>query len=254
MTTSLIVTVGASFLASCVEVVEAFTVILAVGVTRNWRSSLLGALAATLVLAALIGIFGITLASRIPLPILRGAIGSLVLIFGLNWLRKAILRAAGIKDLHDERKIFAEQTDALARQGVAHPFDWLGFTVSLKSTLLEGLEVAFIVITFGLSSGQVPLAVLGAASAVLVMGAIGLVVRKPLERIPENTLKLVVGLMLSTFGTFWVGEGLGINWPLSDLFILPLLATYLSFSWLAVRMLTSARTTRASISMPVVAR
>ena len=235
--------VGASFLASCVEFVEAFTVILAVGITRNWRSSLLGAAAAALLLALIVAVFGLTLASRVPLPVLRGAIGALVLVFGLKWMRKAILRYAHFKGLHDEAEIFAEETAELRQAGQVKAFDWVGFTVSTKSTLLEGLEVAFIVITFGLNSQRMDLAIYGAAAACVVVAVAGFLVRKPLEQVPENTMKFVVGVMLSTFGTFWAGEGLGVDWPLADLSILPLLGLYLLFAWLAVRWLAAAGAT-----------
>src|SRR5579885_3583713 len=172
--TALIFAVGASFLASSVEFVEAFTVILAVGITRNWRSSLLGAAAATVLLAIIIAAFGLTLAATVPIDVLRGIIGTLVLVFGLKWLRKAILRYAGVKGMHDEGEIFAEETEELRKHGAAgRGFDPLGFTVSLKSTLLEGLEVAFIVITFGLNSGRVAESALGALAACLVVGAAG---------------------------------------------------------------------------------
>jgi len=243
--TALVFAVGASFLASCVEFVEAFTVILAVGITRNWRSSLLGAATAAVLLGVIVAVFGLTLANSIPLPILRGVIGTLVLVFGLKWLRKCILRYAHMKGMHDEGEIFAEELAELQRHGGAQAgFDWLGFTVSMKSTLLEGLEVAFIVITFGLNSGRMSLAVLGAACAFVVVGIAGFLVRKPLEQVPENTMKFVVGVMLSTFGTFWAGEGLGVNWPASDLSIIPILGLYLLFSWLAVRTLVSASASR----------
>jgi uncharacterized membrane protein len=238
--TAVLFAVGASFLASCVEFVEAFTVILAVGISRNWRSSLLGAAAASVFLALIVAAFGLTLASTIPLPVLRGVIGTLVLIFGLKWLRKAILRYAGIKGLHDEAEIFAEQCAELRTAGQAPPFDWLGFAISTKSTLLEGLEVAFIVITFGLSSGRMELSVLGAVCAFIVVAIAGFFVRKPLEQVPENTMKFVVGVMLTTFGTFWAGEGLGVGWPGDDLAIIPLIGLYLLFSWLAIRWLAAS--------------
>src|SRR5581483_9763893 len=173
MVTAVAFAVGASFLASCVEFVEAFTIILAVGITRSWKSSLLGAAAAAVLLAVIIA------------------------GFGLKWMRKAILRFAGIKGLHDEEEIFAEETEALRNYGRAQAFDWVGFTVSLKSTLLEGLEVAFIVITFGLNSGDMSLPALGAAGAFVVVAITGFAVRKPLEQVPENTMKFVVGVMLS---------------------------------------------------------
>ena len=241
---AVIFAVGASFLASCVEFVEAFTVILAVGITRNWRSSLLGAATAAVLLALIVGLFGVTLAGSIPLPVLRGVIGTLVLVLGLKWMRKSILRYARIKGLHDESEIFAEETAELRGAGQVKSFDWLGYTVSAKSTLLEGLEVAFIVITFGLNSGRMQLAVVGAAAAFVVVAIAGFLVRKPLERVPENTMKFVVGVMLSTFGTFWAGEGLGVEWPSADLAILPLLGVYLLFSWLAVRWLVAAGAAR----------
>lgn len=242
--TAVIFAVGASFLASSVEFVEAFTVILAVGITRNWRSSLLGALSAAGLLAIIIAVFGLTLATTVPLPVLRGVIGTLVLVFGLKWMRKSILRYAHIKGMHDEGEIFAEEKAELEKYGQAPAFDWIGYTVSLKSTLLEGLEVAFIVITFGLNSGAMNLAILGAVGAFAVVAIVGFVVRKPLEQVPENTMKWVVGVMLSTFGTFWAGEGLGVEWPAADLSIIPLIGVYLLFSWASARMLVASSTAR----------
>ena len=238
-TTALFFAIGASFLASIVEFVEAFTVILAVGTTRSWKAALLGAAGASLALGAIVAVFGLTLVDRVPLPVLRGVIGTLVLAFGLKWLRKSILRYAGIKSMHDEGEIFEEEISELRAMAKARAFDWLGCMVSFKGTLLEGLEVVFIVITFGLSSGEMPLAILGAIAAFLVVGSLGIVVRKPLEQVPENTLKFAVGLMLTTFGTFWAGEGLGAEWPLADLAIIPLLGLYAVGSWIAVRVLTS---------------
>ena len=250
--TAIAFAVGASFLASCVEFVEAFTVILAVGITRNWRSSLLGAAGAAVALALIIAAFGLTLANSVPLPFLRGVIGTLVLVFGLKWLRKAILRFAGIKAMHDEGEIFEEEAAELRKAGVAlRPFDWLGFTISFKSTLLEGLEVAFIVITFGLNSGGMALPVLGAVVAFIAVGVAGFLARKPLEQVPENTMKWVVGVMLSSFGTFWAGEGLGVVWPLADLSIVAIIATYLAFSWLAVRWLQSEERRRTMVQVAV---
>jgi uncharacterized membrane protein len=198
-----------------------------------------------------VAVFGLTLASTVPLPILRGAIGTLVLVFGLKWIRKSILRFAQLKGLHDEGEIFAEETAELRKQSpVGRSFDWLGFTVSMKSTLLEGLEVAFIVITFGLNSGNMGLAVGGAAIAFVVVGIVGFLVRRPLERVPENTMKFVVGLMLTSFGTFWAGEGLGVEWPGSDLAIIALVVVYGLFSWLAVRVLVSASASRGRTAKP----
>jgi uncharacterized membrane protein len=240
--TALAFAIGASFLASAVEFVEAFTVILAVGLTRGWRASVFGAIAAALTLAAIVAVFGLTLASTVPLPVLRGVIGTLVLVFGLKWLRKAILRFAGIKSMHDEGEIFAERTAELGQaQRDEGRLDWVGFAISFKGTLLEGLEVAFIVITFGLNSGGMAAAVAGAAAAFVLVGLTGVAVRKPLERVPENTMKFVVGLMLTTFGTFWAGEGLGVEWPATEVSILVLLGVYLLFSWGAVRALSGRR-------------
>ncbi|HLY64647.1 MAG TPA: hypothetical protein VKU60_03850 [Chloroflexota bacterium] len=239
--TALVFAVGASFLASCVEWVEAFTIILAVGITRGWKSALYGAAVAAIVLAGIIAIFGLTLTS-LPKAALQLVIGALVLVFGLKWLRKAILRYAGIKGKHDEAEIFAEQTAELQGMQRAAGLDWGGFTVSFQGTLLEGLEVVFIVITFGLNSGQMPLTILGAVGAFVVVALTGVFVRRPLQQVPENTMKFVVGLMLTTFGTFWAGEGLGVDWgQLADLWILPLLGIYLLFSWIAARLLRSAR-------------
>lgn len=239
--TAVVFAIGASFLASCVEFVEAFTVILAVGLTRNWRSSLLGAACAAVLLVLIVATFGMSLETRVPLPVLRGAIGTLVLMFGLKWLRKAILRFAHVKGMHDESEIFAAEAAELLKHRRAPGMDWLGFTVSLKSTLLEGLEVAFIVITFGLNSGRMSLAVLGAGAALVVVATLGFIVRKPLSRVPENTMKFIVGVMLCTFGTFWAGEGLGVNWPGGDLAIGLLIGVFLAFSYAAVRALSSAR-------------
>ncbi|HEX6512341.1 MAG TPA: hypothetical protein VF157_08585 [Chloroflexota bacterium] len=241
--TALIIGAGASFLASSVEFVEAFTIILAVGLTRSWRSSLFGAAAAVVVLAAIVVALGAAL-TQIPKEALQLLIGALVLVFGIKWMRKAILRYAHIKGMHDEGEIFQEETEHLQHMQRASGFDWGGFTVSFQGTLLEGLEVAFIVITFGLDSGNKTLPVIGAAAAFVMVALVGFAVRKPLEQVPENTLKFVVGVMLTTFGTFWAGEGLGVDWPGADLVILVLLALFLAFSWVAVRMLTSARESR----------
>jgi uncharacterized membrane protein len=242
--TALVFAVGASFLASSVEFVEAFTIILAVGLTRGWRSALTGAAAAAVALAAIVAVLGAAL-TTIPKETLQLIIGALVLTFGVKWMRKAILRFAGIKGMHDEGEIFQEEKAHLEHmKPVRAGFDWGGFTVSFQGTLLEGLEVAFIVITFGLDSGNMGLAVAGAVAAGIAVTLVGVAVRKPLEQVPENTLKFVVGVMLTTFGTFWAGEGLGVDWPGADLIILVLLALYLGFSWVAVRTLSAAKEAR----------
>src|SRR5438445_11877341 len=190
--------------------VEALTIVLAVGVTRGWRTALSGTVLAFFALAAIVSVFGPAL-RVIPISALRLVVGALLLVFGLQWLRKAILRASGFKALHDEDEIFAEEeraARAAAREGSG--IDWYTFTVSFKGVFLEGLEVAFIVVTFGGAQHNVALAAVGAVAALVVVLAVGLVVHKPLSRVPENTMKFVVGVMLTTFGIFWTGEGAGI--------------------------------------------
>ena len=200
----------AAFLASAVEAVEALTVVLAVGVTRGWRSTLIGAGTATLTLAAVIAAFGPAL-SLMPIDALRVIVGTILLIFGLQWLRKAILRAGGYKALRDEDAYYlAERAAARAAGLTLHAgMDWYAFTLAFKGVFLEGLEVAFIVLTFGTSQGSIPLAVLGAGLALVL-------VHEPLRQVPENTMKFAVGVMLTTFGLFWSVEGTGIEWPGAD--------------------------------------
>jgi uncharacterized membrane protein len=216
MTASAILLVSAVFLASAVEMVEAATIVVAVGVTRGWRGALLGVGAGLLALAVVVTALGPAL-TAIPLSALRLAVGGLLLVFGLGWLRKAILRAAGLKARHDEEATFrAERERARAAAVAAGGLDTYGFTVSFKGVLLEGLEVVFIVITFGSNQGQVALAALGAVAAALMVLATVLVVRGPLSRVPENTMKFAVGTMLTSFGTFWGAEGAGVQWPGGD--------------------------------------
>lgn len=210
-----------AFVASAVEAVEALTIVLAVGVVRGWRSTLLGVGAAALALALVVVAFGSVL-SAIPIDTLRLLVGALLLAFGLQWLRKAILRASGFKPLHDEAAAFArERREAEdASPGGRMRIDWYSFTVSFKGVLLEGLEVAFIVITFGSTQSRLGLAAAAAAAAVVLVIAVGLAVRAPLERVPENALKFVVGVMLTSFGIFWAGEGAGVAWPGADVAVL----------------------------------
>lgn len=218
-----------TFLASTVEVVEAVTLVLAAGVTRGWRSTWIGVVTAALVLAALIAILGPTLQTVIPLNALRIVIGTLLLIFGLQWLRKAIMRYTGLKELHDEAKIYQREVTQLSSEPGAvagSSMDWTAFTVAFKGVLLEGLEVVFIVITFGLSAGDITPALLGAILAAVIVIAVAVVIHEPLSRVPENTLKFVVGIMLTAFGTFWAGEGVGLVWPGADVAILGLLVFY----------------------------
>jgi uncharacterized membrane protein len=197
--------------------VEALTIVLAMGVTRGWRAALIGAGAATLALAAIVAALGPAL-TVIPIETLRLVVGALLLVFGLQWLRKAILRASGWRALRDEEAVYVrERASAVSapheeRAGL----DWYGFTISFKGVLLEGLEVAFIVLTFGSTQGSVPLAALGAGAAVVIVVTAGIFVRGPLARVPENTLAFAVGVMLTTFGIFWGAEGAGVDWPGGD--------------------------------------
>jgi uncharacterized membrane protein len=217
--------VVAAFLASAVEMVEALTIVLAVGLSREWRSTLIGVGTALLALAGIVAVLGPALA-LIPIAALRLVVGTLLLIFGLQWLRKAILRASGYKALHDEEAIFrAELSEAKAAGKVDRAgMDWYAYTIAFKGVFLEGLEVVFIVLTFGTSQGSIGLAALGAGLAVAVVGGAGVVVHQPLSRVPENTMKFAVGSLLSTFGIFWAAEGVGVEWPGEDGAILAILA------------------------------
>jgi uncharacterized membrane protein len=203
------------FLACAVETVEAFTVVLAVGSTRRWSSALAGVLAALVALAVVIGVLGSALTS-LPLGVLRLVVGGLLLVFGLQWLGKAILRAAGAKPPHDELATFEEETDAAARRPLGEGLDSYAFAISFKAVLLEGLEVAFIVVTFGANQQDVPLAAVAAAAAVVAVLLAGLAARAPLSRVPENTMKFAVGVLLTSFGVFWGTEGAGASWPGGD--------------------------------------
>lgn len=221
--------VVAAFLASLVEFVEALTVVLAVGVTRGWRDALTGAGAAALVLLALVAALG-PLLTRIPLHAIQLVVGALLLLFGMRWLRKAMLRAMGVIALHDEAAIYAQQTSALAQDGRASAqWDKVAVATAFKITMLEGVEVVFIVIAIGAGrAGLLLPASLGALAALVVVIAVGAIVHRPLAMVPENVLKFAVGVLLSAFGTFWVGEGLGIAWPLRDWTILVLVAGFLA--------------------------
>jgi uncharacterized membrane protein len=228
-----------AFLASLVEFVEALTIVLAVGVTRGWRSAFLGALAGVAFLAVLIAIFGPALA-LVPIGVLQIVVGVLLLFFGLRWLRKAVLRSAGAIALHDESHAYEKSRASLA--GAAESggsFDWLGGITSFKAVVLEGLEVVFIVIAVGAAGGALVPAAGGAFLAgVIVIGA-GVAVRGPLARVPENGLKFAVGVLLSAFGTFWTGEGLGAAWPGDDLSLLGLVCGYGVASAIAIALVRS---------------
>ncbi len=217
------------FVACAVEAVEALTIVLAAGLTREWRSTFQGMAVALVALAVVVAAVGPAL-TLVPLGALRLVVGALLAVFGLQWLRKAILRASGYKDLHDEAGIYARQVAAAEtaaterRHGVR---DWYAFTLSFKGVLLEGLEVVFIAITFGDNQRNLGLAALGAVAAVLVIAGVGVAARAPLARVPENTMKFAVGIMLTSFGTFWGAEGAGVKWPGNDaalLAVIPLIA------------------------------
>jgi uncharacterized membrane protein len=222
----------AVFLACAVEAVEATTIVLAAGTARDWRSAATGMGGAMVVLAIIVAALGPAV-SDVPLRGLRLFVGALLLVFGLQWLRKAILRASGHKALHDEDKIYAEQilaAGARPRRRVGLVPDWFGFTLSFKGVLLEGLEVVFIVLTFGSNQHDVGLAAIAAVAAVVVVAAAGLAVKSPLSRVPENSLKFVVGIMLTGFGTFWGAEGAGARWPGSDAALLVLIPAIAAFA------------------------
>lgn len=229
-------TVTAAFLASLVEVVEAFTIVLAVGITQSWRSAFIGTAAAFVTLAVIVIVFG-PLLTLVPLHILQYVVGVLLLLFGMRWLRKAILRASGYIALHDEEKAFAKETELLSRQKVQASAAYLAGLAAFKAVLLEGIEVIFIVIAVGAAHQATLYAAFGALAAFVVVLAVGLIVYKPLTQVPENTLKFVVGLMLTSFGIFWTGEGLSIDWPGADLMLVGFFLSLALGSLAAVRLL-----------------
>ena len=205
-------TVLAAFLASLVEFVEALTIVLAVGAVRGWRPALAGTVAAAVLLAVLVLAFGPHLA-RLDAHVFQLVVGILLLLFGLRWLRKAILRAAGVIALHDEAKAFAKTEASLRQETITPGFDTGAALAAFNGVFVEGLEVIFIVLTLGAVNKQLLPAAMGAAAAAVLVVGLGLIARQPLTRIPENALKLVVGGLVSAFGTLWVGEGLGLTWP-----------------------------------------
>ena len=218
------------FLACAVEAIEALTIVLAVGTTRSWPSALTGLGAAVLLLAGVIVGLGPALTS-LPIDTLRVGVGGLLLVFGLQWLRKAILRAAGLKASHDEESAFAQETAAARAAGSAGGWlDAYSFTIAFKGVFLEGLEVAFIVLTFGANQHRVGVAVLAAAAAIAMVASVGVAVRAPLARVPENAMKFGVGVMLTSFGVFWGAEGAGAHWPGSDRALLVIVPALLLLS------------------------
>nr|WIE92330.1 COG4280 domain-containing protein [Mesorhizobium sp. WSM4875] len=242
--TPVLSTVAASFLASFVEVVEAFTIVLAVGVTRGWRPALTGAVSALAVLAALVLAFG-PLLQLIPITLLQFVVGVLLILFGMRWLRKAILRSAGIIALRDEEAAFSRETDALTRYANDRRAGYLAGVAAFKAVLLEGVEVVFIVIAVGTAHGQTLYAGLGALAAFVLVMLIGLAMHRPLARVPENALKFVVGLMLTSFGVFWTGEGLGAEWPGDDFALLAIFVVIAASSFAMVRWLRNAHVAAA---------
>jgi uncharacterized membrane protein len=221
--------IGAAFLASLVEVVEAFTIVLAVATLRGWRPAMLGTFAGLVVLGLLVVLLG-PLLDHVPLHLLQLFIGILLLLFGMGWLRKATLRAAGVLALHDEDAIFVAETAEMQREAdrKRSSLEWIAGLAAFKAVLLEGLEVVFIVIAVGAGRGLLWPAAFGAAAACAAVLIIGVIIHKPLARVPENTLKFVVGVMLSSFGVFWTGEGLGVSWPGEDLALLVFAALFLA--------------------------
>jgi uncharacterized membrane protein len=240
-TSTILIFLGA-FLASTVEMVEALTIVLGVGIVRGWRSTLIGVGAATIALGALVGALGPALGA-IPIETLRLIVGALLLVFGLQWLRKAILRSSGFKALHDEDETFREEREqaALAGSEQRAGLDWYSFTVAFKGVLLEGLEVVFIVIAFGSAQGRLGLASVAAAAALVIVVVAGVLARGPLSRVPENTIKFAVGLLLTSFGCFWSAEGAGVDWPGNELSLLGVIAFFGIVSLALVRALRRRR-------------
>jgi uncharacterized membrane protein len=237
-----------AFLASTVEMVEALTIVLAVGVTRGWRSATWGVAAAIGALMVIVAGLGPALTS-LPIDALRVGVGTVLLIFGLQWLRKAILRACGLKALHDEESIYEAEVAELRAAGGPAAHDWYAFTVAFKGVFLEGLEVAFIVVTFGGTQRNVGLAALAAGTALVVVVIAGVWVHAPLTRVPENTLKFGVGIMLSSFGIFWSTEGAGASWPGGDAAILGLIGFLLALSFAIITTVRARQPGRVSAAV-----
>jgi uncharacterized membrane protein len=223
---------GAAFLGSAVESTEALTIVLAVGLTRGWRAPLLGTLVAIVALAVLVIVFGQLIVTTVSEWALKLLVGTLLLLFGLRWLHKAVLRSAGVVAMHDEERAYRETVNQLGETITRR--DWVGFILALKGVFLEGLEVVFIVIAVGGTGRGWPAAIAGGLAAAVVVAATGVVVRKPLARVPENTLKYVVGILLTSLGTFWAAEGMGASWPGDFLSIFVLAGVFFAASRLAV--------------------
>jgi uncharacterized membrane protein len=244
-TTGLVVLIGAVFLACSVEMVEALTIVLAVGHTRGWRSALEGSAAALVTLSVLVALFGPALV-RVPLDVLRFVVGGVLLIFGLQWLRKAILRSSGLKAKHDEDEIYRETVAELSAIAPATGRDNVAFVLAYKGVFLEGLEVVIAVLTLGTSAHRLGVAVVTAVVAIALVGIVGMIVARQLASVPENAMKMTVGILLVSFGTFWTGEGVKVAWPLGDGALVVLAGLYLVVTWISVAWLRSGAPAGAS--------
>ena len=245
VSSGVVVLVGAVFLACAVEMVEALTIVLAVGHTRGWRSAFEGTGAALVVLAALVAAFGPALV-HVPINVLRLVVGGVLLIFGMQWLRKAILRSGGLKAKHDEDEIYREKVAELQALGSSVNRDRVAFVMAFKGVFLEGLEVVITVLTLGTSAHRLGLAALVAALAVLLVGVAGVLVARQLSNVPENAMKMTVGILLVSYGTFWTGEGLKVKWPGNDLMLVSFIGIYLVVVGLLVAMLRRSAPLRSS--------
>jgi uncharacterized membrane protein len=247
-TSSTLVLVLAVFAASLVEMVEALTIVVAAGVSRGWRSALAGAAAAALLLGILVLAVGVPLIRYVPIDALRVVVGALLLVLGLNWLRKAILRTSGFKKKHDEDAIYAETVADLREEGgTARPgYGGVGFAVAFKGVFLEGTEVVLIVISLGAAQNRLGLAALAAGAAVVLVAIVGALVARQLSEVPENTIKAAVGVMLTSFGVFWTGEGAGVHWPGGDLAI-PVLVVFFAATFFAYSALLRTRQTTPAV-------
>ncbi|HLI75227.1 MAG TPA: hypothetical protein VKU86_15225 [Acidimicrobiales bacterium] len=242
MHSATIVLLVSVFLASGVEMVEALTIVVAAGTTRSWRSALEGAAVAFVVLGVLVTAVGAPLVHYVPLDALRIVVGGLLLVFGLQWLRKAVLRAGGLKAKHDEDAIYAAEVASLSHEPPpSKGRDSTAFVVAFKGVFLEGLEVVVIVLTLGAAEHRLALAAAAAGAAVVLVAVIGAIVARQLAGVPENAMKMTVGIMLVSFGTFWSGEGIGVHWPGSDLAIPVLVGIYAVVAWAAVAALVRGR-------------
>ncbi len=245
VSSGVIVLVGAVFLACAVEMVEALTIVLAVGHTRGWRSAFEGTVVALVALAALVAAFGPALV-HIPLSVLRLVVGGVLLIFGMQWLRKAILRSSGLKAMHDEDAIYKETVAELEAMNARPDRDRIAFVMAFKGVFLEGLEVVITVLTLGTSAHRLGLAVITAGVAIVLVGVTGAIVAKQLSHVPENAMKMGVGILLVSYGTFWVGEGLKVTWPGNDGALLALVGLYAVVAWVLIALIRPRRELVAS--------